>query len=469
MNNSQDPFLPPSQPLAPLPAITDPVSPAQPLPTFSQIQNPSNQNAVPAEAAPVPITPVPAVPASAVPMPRANIESSRFLQDDPAIRNAKIMIIDDEELVIRVVKRFLATDGYSNFVTLSNPRDAFSVIQKEKPDVVLLDIMMPHVTGLDLLKMRQYSPEFHHIPFIILSATSESQVKRDALRLGATDFLAKPVDSSDLTVRVRNSLVVKRHHDTLANYATELERQVKLRTQQIERSREQIIHCLARAAEYRDNETGAHVIRVGKFSGVIAQELGFSDEYCHQIELAAQLHDVGKIGIPDSVLLNPGRLNTEEFDVMKTHCGLGVEIMEPLAETTGEVVRRHAEVGGFIMDGVDSPMLELAALIARTHHEKWDGTGYPIGTAGEMIPIEGRITCVADVYDALCSERPYKKAFPVEKCLEIMLSERGTRFDPIVLDAFFRRLGDIEKIRKAYSDDQQREQMMAHKKLTGQQ
>lgn len=394
---------------------------------------------------------------------RRKVESSQFLSDDPAIRQSKIMIIDDEELVIRVVKRFLAADGYSNFVTLSNPRDAFSVIQKEKPDVVLLDIMMPHVTGLDLLKMRQFSPEFHHIPFIILSATSESQVKRDALRLGATDFLAKPVDPSDLTVRVRNSLVVKQHHDTLANYAIELERKVKLRTQQIERSREQIIHCLARAAEYRDNETGDHVIRVGKYAGVIASELGFSDEYCNQIELAAQLHDVGKIGIPDSVLLNPGRLNNEEFEVMKAHCALGVEIMEPLAEAEGHVVRNHAEVGGFIMDGVDSPMLELAALIARTHHEKWDGSGYPTGMKGEMIPIEGRITCVADVYDALCSERPYKKAFSMKKCLEIMLSERGTRFDPIVLDAFFRRLGDVEKIRRAYDDERQRKAMAEHK------
>ena len=365
-----------------------------------------------------------------------------------------------------MVKRFLIADGYSNFVTLSNPRDAFSVIQKEEPDVVLLDIMMPHVTGLDLLKMRQYSPEFHHIPFIILSATSESQVKRDALRLGATDFLAKPVDSSDLTVRVRNSLVVKQHHDTLANYATELEREVKLRTQQIERSREQIIHCLARAAEYRDNETGAHVIRVGKYAGAIAKELGFSDEYCSQIELAAQLHDVGKIGIPDSVLLNPGRLNSEEFDVMKNHCSLGVEIMEPLAQAETGVVRRHTEVGGFIMEGVDSPMLELAALIARTHHEKWDGTGYPNGLKGDMIPIEGRITCVADVYDALCSERPYKKAFPMEKCLEIMLSERGTRFDPIVLDAFFRRLADVEKIRRSHDDERQRREMAGHKTAT---
>ena len=383
---------------------------------------------------------------------------------DNTTANAKIMIIDDEQLVIRVVKRFLASEGYSNFITITDPREAFKALNEEKPDVVLMDIMMPHLTGLDLLRYRQRAPEYQHIPFIILSANSENQIKRDALRLGATDFLAKPVDPSDLTVRVKNSLMVKQHHDHLANYAIDLERQVRVRTRQIERSREQIIHCLARAAEYRDNETGAHVIRVGKYCRVIAEELGFGEDYCHQIELASQLHDVGKIGIPDSVLLNPGRLDNEEFEVMKNHCSLGCEIMEPLAEN-GEVVRQHAEVGGFIMDGVDSPMLELAALVARTHHEKWDGTGYPKQLKGDQIPIEGRICCVADVYDALCSERPYKKAFPIQKCLEIMLSERGTRFDPIVLDAFFRRLSDIEKVRLKYEDRIQKDQIKSHKSV----
>ena len=375
----------------------------------------------------------------------------------------KIMIIDDEQLVIRVVKRFLAAEGYEQFITINDPRDAFRTIKKEKPDVVLMDIMMPYLTGLDLLKLRLNAPEFQHIPFIILSATSENQIKREALRLGATDFLAKPVDPSDLTARVKNALIMKRHHDHLANYAIELERQVRSRTRQIERSREQIIHCLARAAEYRDNETGAHVIRVGKYCRVIADELGFGEGYCHQMEMAAQLHDVGKIGIPDAILLNPGRLDAGEFEVMKTHCSLGCEIMEPLAESTEEVVQQHTRVGGFIMEGVESPMLELAALIARTHHEKWDGTGYPKRLKGDQIPIEGRICSVADVYDALCSERPYKKAFPIKKCLEIMLSERGTRFDPVVLDAFFRRLSDIEKIRITYDDKAQKKQMNSHR------
>ena len=386
------------------------------------------------------------------PTKRESVDSVAIDREQIAIRKSKIMIVDDEQLVIRVVRRFLSSDGYENFVTITDPRQALEAIDRENPHVVLLDIMMPHITGLDLLKVRQKTASLQHIPFIILSANSENQIKRDALKLGATDFLSKPVDPSDLTVRVQNALIVKRHHDHLANYAIELERQVRERTKQIEKSREQIIHCLARAAEYRDNETGEHVIRVGKYCSIIAAQLGFQPNYCHEIELAAQLHDVGKIGIPDSVLLNPGKLNTAEFEVMKTHCGLGMQIMEPLADSEGERIRRHADMGGFIMDGVDSPMLELAATIARTHHEKWDCTGYPNQLKGENIPIEGRICCVADVYDALCSERPYKPKFPIKKCLEIMLSERGTRFDPIVLDAFFDRIAEIEQIRKAYDD-----------------
>ena len=393
-------------------------------------------------------------PIPGLPQMRQTVDTISLDQEKDALRASKIMIVDDEQLVIRVVRRFLSSDGYENFITVTDPREALKKIDSENPDVVLLDIMMPHVTGLDLLKVRQKTTALQHIPFIILSANSENQIKREALQLGATDFLSKPVDPSDLILRVQNALTVKSHHDHLANYAVELERQVRDRTQQIEKSREQIIHCLARAAEYRDNETGEHVIRVGKYCAVIASQLGFGPEYCREIELAAQLHDVGKIGIPDSVLLNPGKLNNEEFEIMKTHCGLGMQIMEPLADGEGERIRRHADMGGFIMDGVDSPMLELAATIARTHHEKWDGTGYPFQIKGDNIPIEGRICCVADVYDALCSERPYKPKFPIKKCLEIMLSERGTRFDPIVLDAFFERIEDIEKIRKTYDDQE---------------
>ena len=379
---------------------------------------------------------------------REEVDTVSLKADRQALRSCKVLIIDDEPLVIRVVKRFLAGEGFTNFVTVEDSRVGMETIKRESPDVVLCDIMMPNVSGLDLLRERQKDQSLMLVPFIILSANAENEIKREALALGATDFLSKPVDASDLTVRVQNSLMVKRHHDHLANYATELENQVQARTRQIERSREQVIHCLARAAEYRDNETGEHVIRVGKFCAVIADELGFGPEYCRQIELAAQLHDVGKIGIPDSVLLNPGKLSHAQFDVMKMHTKLGCEIMEPLVETEANRIVDQSMGRDVAM----SPMLELAAIIARTHHEKWDGTGYPNGLKGDQIPIEGRICCCADVFDALGSERPYKPKFELQKCLEIMISERGTRFDPIVLDAFLKRLKDIEEIRNTYND-----------------
>ena len=394
----------------------------------------------------------PEVPSVNVSLMRAPVDSSIVSKTKDFVRQAKVMIIDDEMLVIKVVKRYLSAEGYANFVMVDDSRQALEKIWEEQPDVILSDIHMPEVSGLDILRARQKNAKLTSIPVLILSGSSGNEVMREALELGATDFLAKPVDPYALSLRVQNALIVKSHHDHLARYALDLEEQVSRRVKQLEDSREQIVHCLARAAEYRDNETGEHIIRVGKYCRVIAEELGFPEKYCREIELGAQLHDVGKIGIPDSILLNPGRLTSEEFDVMKAHCGVGLEIMEPLSQQDGERVRSHASSGGFIMESVDSPMLQLAASIARTHHEKWDGTGYPGKLAGEAIPIEGRICCVADVFDALCSERPYKPKFPLKKCLEIMLSERGTRFDPKVLDAFFARFAEIEEIRQTYND-----------------
>lgn len=385
-------------------------------------------------------------PATATSFSDSTLES--LPQTDCGIKSAKIMIVDDEPLVIRVVRRFLASDGYTNFMTLTDSRIAFERLTSYRPDIVLLDIMMPHLSGIDVLKLRQQDPTLKHTPFIILSANSENSIKRDALKLGATDFLAKPVDAIDLILRVQNSLTVKQHQDQLTHYAADLERKVEQRTRQIDVSREQIIHCLAKAAEFRDNETGTHVIRVGKYAAIIAQHLGFGPTFCRQIELAAQLHDVGKIGIPDSILLNPGKLSRVEFDIMKQHCRLGCQIMEPLARAEMADLKQTGD-----RNSLNTPMLAMAASIARTHHEKWDGTGYPEGLKGEEIPIEGRITCVADVYDALCSERPYKPKFPREKCLEIMLSERETRFDPQVLDVFFERLDLIDQIEQQHQDE----------------
>ena len=407
----------------------------------------ASPNAVPGGTLGLPLAEVPRQPPK-----RDFLDTVRIQQMQAEVRDSKVMIIDDEELVLRVVQRFLSSDGYSNFVTVNDSREALETLEREQPDVVLMDINMPHLSGMDLLKIRQRTNAYLHIPFIILSANSENQIKREALKLGTTDFLSKPVDPYDLVLRVQNALTVKRHFDHLTEYASELEQQVQQRIQQLDHSRKQIIRCLARAAEFRDNETGEHIIRVGKYASVIANQLGFDPQYCREIELAAQLHDVGKIGIPDAILLKPGKLTTEEFEVVKSHCLLGMKIMEPLLKSELARFRQPVDPISGKSPGFPLPMLELAVSIARSHHERWDGTGYPFQIKGENIPIEGRIVCVADVYDALCSDRPYKLEFPLEKCLEIMISERGTRFDPVVLDAFFQRIDDIESVRARYSD-----------------
>ncbi len=368
------------------------------------------------------------------------------------LQNAKVLIVDDEPLVVRVVRRFLQSEGLANFIELHDSEKALSTIIKERPDVVLLDINMPKVSGLDILAQRRDHTDLQFTPFIILSSSQDLETKQKALELGANEFLAKPVEKFELTVRVRNALTLKKHFDHLASYADRLKREVDERTAELVNSRRQILQCLARASEYRDNETGRHVVRVGRYSKVIARELGLPDEFCEQIEMAAQLHDLGKIGIPDSILLMQRRYTPPEFDVMKRHCDIGCQILLPLAiEDANE--RTGQQASGNLSQATATPLMTLAARIAQTHHEKWNGLGYPRGLKGDQIPIEGRIVAVADVYDALCSARPYKEKFAVASALEIIHKDRGTHFDPRVADAFFNRIDEIEKIRLQLSDE----------------
>ncbi|HMO15482.1 MAG TPA: response regulator [Pirellulaceae bacterium] len=369
-------------------------------------------------------------------------------------KGAKIMIIDDEPLIIRVVRRFLQSSGYSRFIEITDAARAIDSIRLHRPDLILLDINMPGISGLDILRKRQELDEAIFTPVIILSADADAAIKHEALELGATEFLKKPVDPSDLILRVQNALIVKAHQDHLADQAISLERLVAQRTRELARSREQIIHCLARAAEFRDNETGEHVVRVGKYAAIIAQELGFDEEYCQKIELATQLHDVGKIAIPDAILMKPGKLEPDEMAIMMRHCELGLRMIGPVAETENE---KSGDIGPSCESYASLPsqhtdLLKLAASIAATHHEKWDGTGYPHGLKGEEIPIEGRIATVADVFDALSTKRPYKSPFPLKRCLEIMKSECGTRFEPRVFMAFLRRFNDIIEVSKKHAD-----------------
>ena len=362
------------------------------------------------------------------------------------------MIVDDEEVNVAITKQYLRREGYSQFVTTCDSREVYQLAKQQSPDLLLLDIRMPHIDGLELLRQFSADDVLQQIPILILTAVAEPDIKAKALKLGANDFLTKPVDPNELAPRVRNSLVFKAHINHLASGQQRLADVVQRQFDELIQTRQQLILSLARAAEHRDNETANHVIRVGAFAGCIAKELGWNADLVDMLEQAARLHDVGKIGVPDAVLFKPGALDPEEYAIIKEHCKVGHEIICPLSGDDKFAMRAHARYGQNILNVRTSPLLMMAARIAQTHHEKWDGSGYPLGLRGEAIPIEGRITAVADVFDALSSERPYKKAMPPEKCFEILREGRGKHFAPGVLDAFFSRVDEILEIQERFRD-----------------
>jgi putative two-component system response regulator len=369
------------------------------------------------------------------------------------LKTAKIMIVDDEEANLFTVEHHLKKVGYRQFITTTKAREAMELLDTHRPDVLLLDIRMPEISGLDILRAKRGDPSVGHIPVLVLTATTDPDTKLLALELGASDFLPKPVDPYDLVPRVKNALTVKLHYDQKANEAVRLEEIVRRRTAEVLDAQDQLILSLARAAEHRDNETGNHVLRVGCFAGIIARELGWPDSKVEMIERAAPLHDVGKIGVPDQVLFKPGKLDPQEFDTIKKHCAWGKQIIEPFSGKDLRTIRSHARLGENILHIRNSPMLMMASRIAQTHHECWDGTGYPLGLAGDDIPLEGRITAVADVYDALSTKRPYKAPFSRQKCFQILEEQRGRKFDPRVLDAFFARASQIVQVQMELLDD----------------
>ena len=372
-------------------------------------------------------------------------DSADGARRDP-IMDSKIMIVDDEPANIMIARKYLRDAGYTDFVCTSDPTEALDTIKQQDPAILLLDVMMPQVSGIDILRVLRLVRDTEHLPVLILTASTDSETKRDALHLGATDFLAKPVDPSDLIPRVHNALLVKAYQDRLANHVDHLEQEVRKRTAELEVSRQEIVHALARVAEYRDDCTGRHVVRVGRYAGVIARALDFREARVRLLEMAAQMHDVGKIAIPDAIVNSPGKLTPEEFSIIQTHCAVAKTILGPIPEREWQELKTHSERGADLLQIRSSPLLMLAAKIARTHHERWDGTGYPMGLAGEDIPIEGRITAVADVFDALSTPRSYKPPFPREKCFAILEEGRGTHFDPKVLDAFFTQSEEIVRI-----------------------
>jgi len=369
-----------------------------------------------------------------------------------SLSQPKIMMVDDEKLNIYVVAEYLKADGYRDLIYTDEPFQALWLASRERPDAILLDIHMPRLSGFDILKQIRADADLARTPVVILTSSTDDDVKLRALELGATDFLQKPVHSGELLARLRNILMAKAYQDHLRHYSEALEAAVRQRTAELEASRQDVIHCLARAAEYRDDDTGHHVIRVGRYARVIGEQLGMDLASLELLEHAAKLHDIGKIGIPDAILLKPCQLTTAEFATMQKHSNFGKRIIDRMADNEPDQLRQHAELGSKILNAGRSQLLTLAMKIALTHHERWDGTGYPLGLAGTDIPLEGRITAVADVFDALSTRRPYKPAFPLDKCFSIMAEGRESHFDPNVLDAFCARRDDIIEIQISYAD-----------------
>ena len=371
--------------------------------------------------------------------------------DGEVCRQKKLLIIDDELISARIIQNCLHFAGYRTVEIHTEPESAFQRIVALQPDLVICDVMMS-VSGLDILEQVTSSHELHNIPMIMISASDDERVRTLALELGATELLAKPVRDTSLLPRVRNALLLKSHVDQLQHHSRELETQVQSRTAELMLSRLELIHCLAKLAEFRDSETGRHVVRVGLYSGILARTLRLPPATSELIEHAAPLHDIGKIGVPDDILRKPGRLTCEEFELMQKHVGLGESVFQPQSLQEAGQLRSHTILGEMMICVGSSPLLRMASEIALTHHERWDGAGYPNGLAGADIPLSGRIVAVADVFDALSSKRVYKPAFPIDKCVEILQEGSGTQFDPEVIAAFMKAQSEIVAVRIELAD-----------------
>lgn len=335
-------------------------------------------------------------------------------------KDARILIVDDEPANVRLLERILEREGYHDIESTNDPRHFLALFNATHPDLLLLDLHMPGMDGfqvLEQLRGRMSSGAF--IPILVLTADITPQAKQRALSAGAKDFLTKPVDPTEVLLRIRNLLQTRYFYQRQQDQNEQLERKVRERTRELEQAQLEILERLARAAEYRDDNTGHHAQRVGHVAALIAQELGVGRDKVWLIRRAAPLHDVGKIGIPDSILLKPARLTPEEFDEMK----------------------KHAPIGAGILAGSKFQVLQMAEEIALYHHENWDGTGY-MNLESDMIPISARVVHAADVLDALTHERPYKKAWTMEEALAELKKFSGRHFDPRTVDAVLKLHGE---------------------------
>lgn len=343
----------------------------------------------------------------------------------------QVLIVDDTEINLilfgALVKKLDNCESHS----FADSRAGLAWAQENVPDLVIVDYMMPDIDGLEFIRLLRETPGRDAVPVLMITANDQKQIRYRALDMGANDFLTKPVDKVEFLARAKNMLTLNDARKKLSDQAAWLAEEVRKATREIvERERETVFR-LSKAAEYRDPETGAHILRMAHYSQVIARGLGLPVAQQDLLLEAAPMHDIGKVGIADKILLKPGRLDHDEFEIMKQHAIFGYELLK----------------------GSSSKVLQAGAEIARGHHEKFDGSGYPAGIRGHDIPIFSRIVAVADVFDALTSERPYKKAWEIEAAVDFLKAGSGTHFDPECVNAFLDAWEDIMAIRERFQED----------------
>jgi putative two-component system response regulator len=362
----------------------------------------------------------------------------------------QILIVDDDQRVLDALQRALRCQSQEWDMTfIRHPEEAWESLLQIAYDAVLTDLRMPGMNGIEFLERIRKTEKTKDVPVVILTGLNDHDLKEKALLCGAVDLLNKPVDSGQLVARLKSVVGMKEYEDQLRDANEALCEKVERQTVDLAQTRMNVICRLGMAAEFRDEDTGNHVIRVGCFSRIIAATMGMPPPFVEMLFLAAPLHDIGKIGIPDSVLLKPGPLSDQEWAIMKRHCEIGESILRDQSKAMFSMFDWYmGDSSATRMRESHDPVLDMAATIALSHHEKWNGGGYPRQLSGEDIPVEARIVAVADVFDALTSHRPYRPARPEGEALTIMESTVGAHFDPRVFAAFTQSLPQIRVIRE---------------------